>query len=995
MKNLAPIVLFTYNRPEHTKRVLEALSVCNGAKDSCLYIFSDGAASSDNIAKVEAVRNIIRQSYPFKSIRIIEREQNIGLAHNIISGVSDVISEHGRVIVLEDDIIPQRGFISYMNDALDFYEQRNVWSIAAYSPINNINPEYPYSTYMIKRNCSWGWATWSDRWQTVDWDMSDYDSFANNPDLQSDFNKAGGTDLSPMLKKYHLGRIKSWSIRFCYAGFMANKPTVYPHTSIISNAGVDGSGSNMRSSIKYITNVVENIESQRFCPSTEVQPHLLKQFRKKYNISLVRKIINSLTLCIALLLCLTMPANAQLNTERLMQVGRNAIYFEDYVLGMQYFNRVINVKPYLAEPYYYRGVAKYYLDDMVGAAADCEIAFGINPFMINAYNLHGIIMLRSGKSKEALEDFDRGLKIEKDNVNLLMNSGIANINLDEYDKAIECCDRVLDFDKRNVSAILYRGIALVQKGDSIQAMNDFQHAVEINAYSPDAQTYLGMLNYQLKNYNKALECYNRLAELRPKDANVYVNRGITYYNLDNYERAFADLEEALRLDRKNLMANINIGMLHAEVGRTSDAITDFGRVLALDPDNDMALMNRAILYMQIGEMNNALADLNVVIARHPEFGPAYYQRAIVKRNLNDPKGSEIDYMTAYTFEQERIKRGLAAAADTTANVTTTETANVDKHDNNNKKSKKNSRSKNDDSLEKYDQLVVVSDFADNDDKLQQEKDQIRGRVQDRDIIIDLEPMFELSFFQTDTILPRAKYYAKSVEQFNNSRIYERRMVFTNREASSSQNDMLNYFNEIRELSNRIDKDVEASSSSMVGLYLVRGTLHNQVMSYNQAISDYNVCILKNPNDINALLNRAATRFKTVELIRSMDNQNDGPSLGRPQQSPSANLQLSTTLLDLDLIMVDLNKVADLDPNMAIVYYNMSLVHCMKKEFDLALKKLSKAIELDNTLAEAYFNRGIIEIYNDNIEKGHQDLSKAGELGIFKSYNVIKRYASEQ
>lgn len=987
MKNRAPIVLFTYNRPTHTERTIRALKACDGASETALYIYSDGPKNEEEQEKVSAVRAILRNTEGFAETHITEREQNVGLATNIITGVSEIIEKYGRVIVLEDDIIPEVGFIDYMNNALEYYQDMPVWSIGAYSPIEELPITYDYSTYMIQRNCSWGWGTWSDRWNKVDWEVKDYDEFAHSSEIQREFNLSGGTDLTPMLKKYHLGKIKSWSIRFCYSGFKESKPSVFPTHSIIKNAGVDGSGSNMQKSSKYNTNTVERIDEKRFCPSINIDPRMLEQFRKKYNISPIRRFINSITLAIIILLSLASPINAQLNTNRMMQIGRNAIYFEDYVLGMQYFNRVINVKPYLPDPYYYRGVAKYYLDDLQGAANDCEIAYGINPFLIGAYNLHGIIMLRQGKSKEALEDFQRGLDIEKDNINLLMNSGVANINLEQYEKAISCCDKVLEYDSRNVPAILYKGIALVQKGDTIPAMTEFEHAVKINSYSPDAYTYMGMLHYQMKNYEKALESYNKLAELRSTDANVFVNRAITYYNLNDYNNAFNDLEQALRIDKKNLMALSNIGMLHAEVGRISEAIEDFSKVLTIDRDNDMALMNRAILYIQIGEMNNALADLNIVIARHPEFGPAYYQRAIVKRNLNDPKGSEIDYTTAYTFEQERIKRGLAAGADTTS---VTETANNDKPG---KQTKKSARSKNDDNLEKYDQMVIVSDFADNDDKLRQDSEQIRGRVQDRDIIIDLEPMFEISVFQTDTILPKPKYYAKSIEAFNNKGIDKRRMVFTNREGSTSQADMLNYFSEIRELSNRID--AEGMSDDITSLYLLRGTLHNQVMSYNQAISDYNVCLLKNPNDINALINRAATRFKTVELIRSMDNNvSETPTLGK-NQSASSNIQLNTTILDLDLIMTDLVKVSELDPTLPIVYYNISLVYCMRKDFDEALKMLDKAIDLDKAFAEAYFNRGIIKIYKDNIDQGQQDLSKAGELGIFKAYNVIKRYASEQ
>lgn len=681
---------------------------------------------------------------------------------------------------------------------------------------------------------------------------------------------------------------------------------------------------------------------------------------------------------IALLVMLAgATANAQLNTNRIMSIGRNALYFEDYVLSIQYFNRVINVKPYLADPYYYRGVAKYHLDDLNGAANDCEVAIGINPFLIGAYNLRGIIRLRQGKSDEALENFKSGLKFEPDNVNLLLNSGIANINLKEYDAAIADYDKLLTYDKRNVPAILYRGIALVEKGDTIGAMNEFVRASDINKYSADAFTYRGMLHYQTKEYAEALKDYDRLHELRPSDANVYVNRAITKYNLDDFNGAFADLDEAVRLDPKNKMAFANRGMLRAEVGDYNNAADDFTRVLSLDASDDIALFNRAMIYIQTGEMQNALGDLNIIIAKHPDFGPAYYQRAIVKRYMNDQKGSEIDYMTAYTFEQERIKRGLENGEK------------AENNDGKDKKEKKESRSKNDNDIKKYDQMVVVSDFGDNDEKLSHDSEQIRGRVQDRDIAVDLEPVFELGFFSTDTILPKARYYEKSVEQFNNAKTYDRLLIITNREYAGDGEESLFYFNQIREVSNKIDEQ-----PSNYDLYLVRGTLYNTVMNYNNAINDFNVCILKNSYDVNAYFNRAATRYKMVEVIRSMENE--AVSIGEMQLGAAANnMRSELSVLDFDLIMSDLRQVLLLAPDFEFAYYNMSLVQCARKQFSDAIESLNKAIELNKDFAEAYFNRGIINIYLGNDKDGAADLSKAGELGIHKAYNVIKRYTGKE
>lgn len=684
-------------------------------------------------------------------------------------------------------------------------------------------------------------------------------------------------------------------------------------------------------------------------------------------------------LCL-IIMALGVSANAQYNTDRIMSIGRNALYFEDYVLSIQYFNRVISVKPYLAEPYYYRGVAKFYLDDLNGAANDCEIAININPFLINAYNLRGIIRLRQGKSAEALEDFTAGLKVEPDNLNLLLNAGIANINLKEYQKAIDSYDELLSYDRRNVSAILYRGIALVEKGDSIEAMAEFDKASTINRNSPDAFTYKGMLHYQMRQYKEALSDYNRLRELRPKDANVYVNRAITRYNLDDYKGAFSDLDEAIRLDPKSVMAYANRGMLRAEVGDLNNAAEDFSRLLSLDPSNDIALFNRAIIYIQTGEMQRALDDLNIIIAKHPDFGKAYYQRAIVKRYLNDQKGSEIDYMTAYTFEQEATKRALENGSKGDVEDADDNDGQVDR------KRKKNSRGKGDNDIRKYNQMVVVTDFGDNDDKLRQEPEQIRGRVQDRDIAVDLEPVFGLTFFAADTILPKVHYYEACVEQFNNKRLFDRPLVITNREYNCEGQAALYYFNQIADLTHRMDE-----APNEYDLYMIRGTLQTVVLNYSNAINDFNVCILKDPHDVNALFNRASTRHKMVEVIRSMDIESSVPNDMQLGTVASSSFRNELSILDYDLIMSDLRQVLQLAPDFEFAYYNLSHVQCARKRFDEALQSLDKAIEINDQFAEAYFNRGIINIYLGNDEAGAADLSKAGELGIPKAYNVIKRY----
>lgn len=288
----APIILFVYNRPKHTLHTIEALKKSDGAKESCLIIYADGAKNGRD-PKVEEVRDIAHKTEGFASVEIVEREKNIGLAQNIIEGVTDVIGKYGKAIVLEDDLEVSEGFLKYMNAALEYYKDKGVFSVAGYSPNIDIPQDYKHSTYAINRNCSWGWGTWKKKWDKVDWDVKDFDTFISSREKRKEFDKSG-SDLSAMLLRQRIGEIHSWSIRFCYAGYKSGEPTIYPVDSLVGNIGTDGSGTNMRRTEKYETKVTDKIDSDRFVERIEIDSRIEKSFRRKYGCSIYRRIINHL-----------------------------------------------------------------------------------------------------------------------------------------------------------------------------------------------------------------------------------------------------------------------------------------------------------------------------------------------------------------------------------------------------------------------------------------------------------------------------------------------------------------------------------------------------------------------------------------------------------------------------------------------------------------------------------------------------------------------------
>jgi len=170
MQNLAPIALFVYNRPEHTRRTISYLQKNLLADESRLFIFSDAPKSDNDKAKVEEVRHLIKEVTGFKSVKITERKKNLGLAESIISGVTQLVNEYDKVIVFEDDLLSSPYTLRYFNEALGKYaKEEKVMHIGAY--MYNLPAKNLPQTFFFRAATSWGWATWARAWKDFEPDV--------------------------------------------------------------------------------------------------------------------------------------------------------------------------------------------------------------------------------------------------------------------------------------------------------------------------------------------------------------------------------------------------------------------------------------------------------------------------------------------------------------------------------------------------------------------------------------------------------------------------------------------------------------------------------------------------------------------------------------------------------------------------------------------------------------------------------------------------------
>lgn len=241
MSSKTPVAIFTFNRPDHTERLIQSLLQCRH-RDRCEFIFfADAAKSPAQQHDVDATRTVLRALVPELSGRIVERSVNLGLARSIESGVSELCASHGRVIVVEDDLVLNPDFLAFMTDSLDRYaDEASVMQVAGctLSPPSGLTTD----AFFLPVTSTWGWATWQRAWRHFEWHADGYDTLKLDAEWLMRFNLGGACEFTQMLDDRLAGRNDSWGILWWYAVSRRRGQVLYPAHSLVWNGGFDGSG---------------------------------------------------------------------------------------------------------------------------------------------------------------------------------------------------------------------------------------------------------------------------------------------------------------------------------------------------------------------------------------------------------------------------------------------------------------------------------------------------------------------------------------------------------------------------------------------------------------------------------------------------------------------------------------------------------------------------------------------------------------------------------
>lgn len=633
--------------------------------------------------------------------------------------------------------------------------------------------------------------------------------------------------------------------------------------------------------------------------------------------------------------------SAQWNTYNMLQMGKNAIYFDDYVSAIDNFNNIIRLKPYLSEPYFFRGVAKMNLDDYEGAIQDYTKAIDLSPNYFYAYMYRGIAYHNLRKYEEAMHDYNSAISLDPSDAYVYANRGMTKAQTGDYKGAEKDYSKSLLIDNKLLAAYLNRAIMREKLEDIEGALADCNAAIKLNMFSDDAFGLRGYLWYQQKDYHNAIEDFNRALKANPKNKRILMNRAMVWYEMKKYQETLDDYSEVIRVDSNYIYAYYNRAMLRAEIGDYNNAIADLDKVVEMNPDNILIYFNRGLLKMEIKDLTGAYNDFSESIRLYPDFVKAYLARAAVGNAMKNYAAADQDQHQAMGI-MERYRK--MKAGDRNALVDTTEN---------------------------FRRLI---DFNARNDRM---RDVINGRVQDKNVIVSLQDIFCVQHLSIDSLRSgKVQYYNQHIMAYNQQHNYEPSLSVTNKKCT--------YPAEL--IQKNIERYTEKINQGDPDGYLLRGIFYMNDQEYPKAIDDFETLLTREPENMLAVFNRANARMLMYDYIESIDD-NTARIVGNDKQVKR--------VVDYSEVLADYRKCLEMDPSFVFALFNIANVYVKSEKIDQAIETYTQVITMDKDIAEAYFNRGLLYIYTGRKAEANADLSKAGELGIVEAYNIIKRYCKEE
>ena len=664
---------------------------------------------------------------------------------------------------------------------------------------------------------------------------------------------------------------------------------------------------------------------------------------------------------------LTAPVRAQVNAEQVISIGRNVLGMDDYVLSIHYFNLAISAKPYLADPYYLRAVAKVMLEDYPGAEADASLALERNKFLTEAYRVRGFARQRLGRDSLALIDFEACLSHRPIDKSFLYYKGASQTALKHYEDARKTFATLLRYFPNFEAAYAERARLNLLMKDTAAALADIDTTISKDKSQAFPYLLRAEINFNRRNWSQARADMDRAIELEPKETDLYLNRAYVRYNDDDYFGAMSDYNYILELSPGNMAARYNRALLRYEVRDLSGASTDFAEVLKQEPDNFHARYAHALVSLELNQYQASIADFEAIARKYPKFYPVYYGMAQCYNALGNTSRAVANYNKAenlvrlYVTDPNRhpLDRPTinAAARNTSGYRQKPEESEMDV-------------------MNRFNELVTVSSTLAEPELTYNES--IHGKVQDRDMKVEPLPPYALSIYQNASELRPSSNYFHELTELNNARYVPYTFYLTpGASVPSDRNEIDRLFS----ISESITAGINAGNPRAVD-YFNRAVVLTLLKNYDQALTDLDSALALKPDMTVALMARAATR-----IFRASSS---AASSGAGSTSADPAMSLRSPREDLRLAGADLDQAISLDPRLTYAWFNKGNIYYSLGDYTSALECYNKALEINRNFGEAYYNRGLTYLNLGNKESGRADLSRAGELGILPSYSLMKR-----
>lgn len=647
-----------------------------------------------------------------------------------------------------------------------------------------------------------------------------------------------------------------------------------------------------------------------------------------------------------------------------MDIGQNALYFEDYVLSIQYFSQVIKIKPYLAEPYLQRAIAKINLGDYQGADQDCSEAIERNPFMPFAYYARGFARRGLEFYPEAIADFTKAIEFSPNSQHLLLNLIDTRERNKDYEGALKDLETYQRINPKATNTYFDKGRIQLALKDTAGAKMSFDRFIEKDSTSSLGWSAMAFLKMQKNDKDGALKDYNQAIKRKSTFAGDYINRGILNVGKKNYKQALADYNTAIKLDKNNELAYLNRALLRSNLGDHNNALADISTALSMDSTNMEARLNKAIMEMTLRNYRNAINDYKIITQKYQYFIPAYQGIAQAEEAMGNIKeafrvrqlASKIEQNKDYINrkEKEKIKSGEKLAANDIKNSVLGNKTNL------------------------FNRFAVQSnEEAEAESKY---NTATRGNVQQKYTDIVNEKDFILTYYARNEDLRQTNVYHHALDEYNKQKKLSYNLKLTNNEIPLTAEMISGHFEIISTLSSTVIAEKNAD------IYFNLALEFALVQDYSSSVESLNKCIELRPDFMLAYFYRAEVRNKLLDF-QKISTAGNAVSIDK---TATKNNQ-KTALFEIDMIIQDYTKAIVLSPDFSFAYYNKANILCTQKDFKSAIANYTKAIEIDADFAEAYFNRGLTYLFTGEDAKGLADLSKAGELGIYKAYNLIQRF----